>query len=294
MNVQLSEFISINKEKIDERLPQYFPELNIPIPLKDAMVYSLKAGGKRIRPILLLATIHSFGKTMKKGLDVACALEMIHTYSLIHDDLPAMDDDDLRRGHPTNHTVFGEANAILAGDALLTYSMELIAKTPHISPHTKLLLIQEITKAAGPEGMVGGQVADLEGENKQLTLDDLLYIHHNKTGALLTASIVSGAIIAEASEQNIIYLRTFAKELGLLFQIRDDILDIEGDAQTIGKPIGSDNGNNKSTYPSLLGLHGAKEKLKQHKIKALEYLYKVEMDHTLLAELTEYIVSRDH
>ncbi|TWI55945.1 polyprenyl synthetase family protein [Halalkalibacter nanhaiisediminis] len=296
MNAELKDFLNENKQEIEQRLPKYLEQLPAPKTLKEAMIYSLNAGGKRIRPVLLLATLHSFGKPVELGYDVACAVEMIHTYSLIHDDLPAMDDDDMRRGKPTNHKVYGEAIAILAGDALLTYSFELITKANvgDLSAEQKLLLIQELAKASGPEGMVGGQVADLEGENKALTLDGLVYIHHHKTGDLLTVSIVAGAIIAGANEKDITNLRLFAKELGLLFQIKDDILDVEGDAITIGKPVGSDDGNNKSTYPSLLGLDGAKKKLEEHKLRAKEYLYEVEMNHHLLEALTDYVAERDH
>lgn len=296
MNVALKKFMQISKEEIDRRLPLYIKDLRAPAVLKEAMMYSLNAGGKRVRPLLLLATLKSFGKPLDLGYDVACALEMIHTYSLIHDDLPAMDDDDLRRGVPTNHKVYGEAVAILAGDALLTLSVELIAKAAidTISAEEKLRIIAEITNAIGAEGMVGGQVADLEGENRSLQLDELEYIHDHKTGALLTASIISGAIIARASEDDVKHLRAFARELGLLFQIRDDILDVEGDPDKLGKPVGSDDGNNKSTYPHLLGLEGAKQKLEEHKQLAKEYLCKVSIDPTLLQALTNYIADRDH
>ncbi|MDT8862533.1 polyprenyl synthetase family protein [Alkalihalobacillus sp. MEB130] len=296
MNHELTSFLKEIKGQVEARLPQHIERLSVPERLAEAMIYSLEAGGKRIRPALLLATIQCFDKRIESGLDVACAMEMIHTYSLIHDDLPAMDDDDMRRGKPTNHKVFGEALAILAGDALLTYSFELVAKMEQaeVSAEQKLLLIQEIAKAAGPEGMVGGQVADIEGENKSLSLEELVYIHHHKTGDLLTASIVSGAIIAGASEGDIGNLRMFAKELGLMFQIKDDILDVEGDQETIGKPIGSDDGNNKSTYPNLLGLDGAKMKLNEHMLQAKEYLYRVDMNHELLLTLTNYVAERDH
>ncbi|WP_338035467.1 polyprenyl synthetase family protein [Halalkalibacter alkaliphilus] len=296
MNQELTSFLKETKEQVEMRLPHHLERLSVPEKLVQAMTYSLKAGGKRIRPALLLATIRSFEKPIESGLDVACAIEMIHTYSLIHDDLPAMDDDDIRRGKPTNHKIFGEALAILAGDALLTYSFELVAqiKNQDVTAEQKLLLIQEIAKAAGPEGMVGGQVADMEGENKSLTLEELIYIHHHKTGDLLTASIVAGAIIAGAAEDDIANLRMFAKELGLMFQIKDDILDVEGDPETIGKPIGSDDGNNKSTYPNLLGLEGAKKMLNEHMTQAKEYLYRVNMNHQLLLTLTNYVAERDH
>ncbi|UOE95930.1 polyprenyl synthetase family protein [Alkalihalobacillus sp. LMS39] len=295
-NERLQQFLAIHKQKIDEKLPQHIQKLKAPEILKEAMIYSLQAGGKRVRPMLLLATLHGFNQKEEIGIDVACAIEMIHTYSLIHDDLPAMDDDDMRRGKPTNHKVYGEALAILAGDALLTYSFQLIAGLQHptITADMKVKLIDLLAKAAGPEGMVGGQVSDLDGEGKTLQLDDLEYIHHHKTGDLLAYSVVAGAILANAVPEEVDNLHAFAKELGLVFQIKDDILDVEGDEQTIGKPIGSDEDNNKVTYPSLLTMDGAKAKLNEHTSRAKEYLYKVNMENSLLEAITEYIAERDH
>nr|MBA5585626.1 polyprenyl synthetase family protein [Anaerobacillus isosaccharinicus]QOY38778.1 polyprenyl synthetase family protein [Anaerobacillus isosaccharinicus] len=259
------------------------------------MIYSLQAGGKRLRPMLLFATVEGFGESFQESLPVACALEMIHTYSLIHDDLPAMDNDDLRRGKPTNHKVFGEATAILAGDALLTFAFQVIATMSETSVDSsqKLRLIVELAKAAGPQGMVGGQAADMEGENKQLTLSELEYIHHHKTGDLLSYAIIAGAILAKASEKDVENLRFFAKHLGLAFQIKDDILDIEGSEENLGKPVGSDISNEKSTYPKLLGLDGAKNKLDNHISLAKEYLYNVSINSEKLELLVDYIMNRD-
>ncbi len=269
-------------------------KLDAPASLKDSMIYSLNAGGKRIRPLLFMATLKSFGHDFSNRLDLACAIEMLHTYSLIHDDLPAMDDDDLRRGKPTNHKVFGEATAILAGDALLTYSFQIIAEMEGCTIEQKVLLFRELAQAAGPEGMIAGQIADLAAENTPLSIEELASIHHNKTGALLTFSVVAGAVLAGENEQNIENVRQFARELGLVFQIKDDILDVEGDVSTIGKPVGSDDGNNKSTYPSLLGLEGAKRMMEIHKKTALEYLQTIKMEHELLQELMVYVTERDH
>ncbi|ARK31391.1 polyprenyl synthetase family protein [Halalkalibacter krulwichiae] len=296
VNEELRLFLEEIKEEIEKQMPSHIERLSTPSTLKEAMVYSLKAGGKRVRPALLLATLKSFGKPVQLGYEMACAIEMIHTYSLVHDDLPAMDNDDIRRGKPTNHKVYGEAMAILAGDALLTYSFELVSMIAHndITPEQKVSLISELAKASGPEGMVGGQVADIEGENQSLTLDHLVYIHTHKTGDLLTAAITCGAILANATPQEINDLRSFAFELGLMFQIKDDILDVEGDSIKIGKLTGSDDENNKSTYPNLLGLDGAKAKLHEHKDKAKDFLAKVNIDQTLLLALTDYIVERDH
>jgi geranylgeranyl diphosphate synthase type II len=296
MNEELKDFFNSQKGRIDKLLPTFIEKLNAPETLKEAMQYSLTAGGKRIRPMLVLATINSFNRNESIGLEIACALEMIHTYSLIHDDLPAMDNDDFRRGRPTNHKVFGEALAILAGDGLLTYSFEMIADIDHpmITTEMKLELIKLFAKAAGPEGMVGGQVADMEGEGKELSVEELEYIHHHKTGDLLTYSVEAGAILSGASDQDRKNLTAFARELGLVFQIKDDILDVEGDAEKLGKPVGSDMINDKITYPSLLTLAGAKEKLAEHTKLAKEYLYKVKMENSLLDALTNYIVERDH
>lgn len=296
MKAELQKFFNSRKDKLDQLLPLHVKRLSAPATLKDAMLYSLNAGGKRVRPVLLLATLNSLNGDEAIGYDIACAIEMVHTYSLIHDDLPAMDDDDYRRGKLTNHKVFGEAMAILAGDALLTYAFEVISKLDHpqVNAEKKLLLIEGLSKASGPEGMVGGQVADMEGEGKDLTVEQLEYIHHHKTGDLLTFSVVAAAILAGVPAVQRESLRLFAKELGLVFQIKDDILDVVGDADKLGKPVGSDTDNNKSTYPSLLTLEGAKEKLFEHTKLAKEYLSNIEMKNSLLHDLTDYIVERDH
>lgn len=284
------------KAIIETEIIEYVKKLEAPAVVKEAMAYSLEAGGKRIRPLLVFAVLGAFGKNLRMGIPAAAAIEMIHTYSLIHDDLPAMDDDDLRRGKPTNHKVFGEAVAVLAGDALLTYSFQLISgmNDPEVTAQMKLDLVSEIAKSAGAEGMVGGQVADMEGEDKQLTLRELEYIHEHKTGKLLTASVLSGAILSGANEEQLQHLRNFGYHLGLAFQIRDDILDIEGSVELIGKPVGSDEGNHKSTYPSLLSLQGAKEKLEQHIGLAHASLAKTALETDLLNELTDLIATRNH
>ena len=284
------------KEIIENQFRRSVEGLQAPNVLKEAMLYSLEAGGKRIRPLLLFATIDAFQKDPEIGLHAAAAIEMIHTYSLIHDDLPSMDNDDLRRGKPTNHIVFGEANAILAGDALLTYSFQLLAEAPEstISLKNKLALIQLLAQSAGAEGMVGGQVADMIGEEKTLNLDELQYIHLHKTGKLLTCSILSGAILGEANKEQMEQLEKFAYHLGLAFQIRDDLLDISGDESIIGKPVGSDEENHKATYPSLLGMNGAEEALEKHYHLAKEALLNVGDRTRLLEELTDIIVKRDH
>ncbi len=294
--MDLQTFMKERKKLVEDALFSYMNDVEAPQVLVESMIYSLKAGGKRLRPLLVLATLNSFGKSEKLGLPVACAVEMIHTYSLIHDDLPSMDDDDYRRGKPTNHKVYGEAMAILAGDALLTYSFEVMEDLLNqgVSPIKVVTLMKELSKASGPIGMVGGQVADMEGEGKALALEDLEYIHRNKTGKLLGYSIVAGAILGDATEEQISKLYAFADHLGLAFQIRDDILDIEGDAEKIGKPIGSDTLNEKVTYPSLLTMGGAKEKLEYHIYEAKRLLADIPLESDLLSQLCDLIAKRDH
>lgn len=291
-----STFASTHKQVLEKELRDRVNQLTAPSVIKESMLYSLEAGGKRIRPLLLFATLSAFGENTRKGLQTAAAIEMIHTYSLIHDDLPSMDNDDLRRGKPTNHKVFGDAFAILAGDALLTYSFQLLAETPdeYADASTKLALIKELSKASGAEGMVGGQVADISGEEKDLSLSDLEYIHIHKTGKLLECSVVSGAILAGATEEQIKILATFAYHLGLAFQIRDDILDLEGVEEIIGKRVGSDEVNHKVTYPSLLSLEGAKEALHQHIELAKNQLKATKLNVELLEAITDLIETRDH
>ncbi|KEZ50957.1 MULTISPECIES: polyprenyl synthetase family protein [Metabacillus] len=292
--MNLSQFLSSRKELIEARLPEYISRLQAPAVIKEAMSYSLTAGGKRLRPALVLAVLRAFGKEEETGIPAACAVEMIHTYSLIHDDLPAMDNDDLRRGKPTNHKVFGEAMAILAGDGLLTHSFGILTDQQDISAEMRLSLISELVRASGAEGMVGGQVADMQGEGKTLSLTELEYIHEHKTAKLLGFSIMAGAILAEAEAHEKEMLRTFSYHVGIAFQIQDDILDIEGQQAKIGKPVGSDEGNQKTTYPALLTLEGAKEKLAGHIAQAKGILLEMKIDSSLLEELCDLIASRDH
>ncbi|NLP51613.1 polyprenyl synthetase family protein [Bacillus sp. RO1] len=294
--MDLQTFMKDRKKLVEDALYSYMNSVQAPEVLLESMNYSLKAGGKRLRPLLVLATLKSFGKPEELGIPVACAVEMIHTYSLVHDDLPSMDDDDFRRGKPTNHKMFGEAMAILAGDALLTHSFEVMEDLLNldVKPMKVVTLMKELAKAAGPRGMVGGQVADMEGEGAQLSLQDLEYIHRNKTGKLLGYSIVAGAILGDATEEQISKLEQFADHLGLAFQIRDDILDIEGDASKIGKPVGSDTLNEKVTYPSLLTMNGAKEKLEYHINEAKQILSDIPLESDLLVQLCDLIAKRDH
>ena len=277
---------------LEQEMYSQVTRLTMSANLKESMLYSLKAGGKRIRPLFVLAVLELFNKPMQAGYEVGAALEMTHTYSLIHDDLPSMDDDDLRRGKPTNHIVFGEAIAVLAGDALNTLSLGILANVTGISADKKVELIQLFSRASGAEGMVGGQVLDIEGEQKQLTLTELEQVHIHKTGALLRFGIEAGAVLAGATKEQRAHLNDYAHHIGLAFQIKDDILDIEGDSAEIGKPVGSDLGLDKSTYPKLLGLEGAKQKAQELYQTALHELDNLPFDTTALRALAEFIVNR--
>lgn len=290
--MNLKEFRSHYEPLIQQELLDVIAALSIPASLKESMNYSLQAGGKRVRPILLLAVMHELGNNHPDALKVAAAIEMIHTYSLIHDDLPSMDDDDLRRGMPTNHKVFGEAVAILAGDALLTYSFGLIARLENVSSDDKIQLIDLMSVASGAEGMVGGQILDIEGEEKKLALEELEQVHRLKTGALLTFSILAGAILAQAKPDTILSLAKFGDHLGLAFQIQDDILDVTGTSEELGKTAGKDENSEKSTYPGILTLPRAKEKLDHHASEALLAIEGLNGDMALLKELTAMIVQR--
>lgn len=263
--------------------------------LTESMKYSLSAGGKRIRPVLALAAAHAVGGEGETILPAACALELIHTYSLIHDDLPAMDDDDYRRGRLSNHKVFGEGQAILAGDALLTYAFELLAQSMNgVAPERQLRVIREVAQAAGPVGMVGGQVLDLEAEEKTLTIPELEQVHRLKTGAMLVVSARIGAILAGGTEEKVEALTRYAQAVGLAFQIKDDILDIEGDSETLGKSTQSDLRQHKSTYPSLMGLVGAKSELNAKTEEAHAALEALGERAGFLHDLADYIAQRKH
>jgi len=293
MTNTLKGFIDEHLLQIDDELYSLVEKIIAPNQLKESMLYSLKAGGKRIRPLFVLAVCQLFNNKQHEAYTVASAIEMIHTYSLIHDDLPSMDNDDLRRGKPTNHVVYGEALATLAGDALNTLSFGVIARMQNVSPDKKVELINLLSIAAGAEGMVGGQVLDIDGETRTLNLEELEQVHVNKTGALLRFSIESGAVLSGASEEERKILVEYAHHIGLAFQIQDDILDIEGTSEELGKTAGKDVASNKSTYPSILTIDGAKTKLNEHYEIANTLLEKLKGDTSILKELTEYIVRRN-
>jgi len=294
MNENFEQYLARYKQLIDKMSVKEIEQLNIPDNLKASMVYSLQAGGKRIRPLLLFASYQAYEEDIDKVLLTAVALEMIHTYSLIHDDLPAMDDDDLRRGKPTNHKVFDEATAILAGDALLTYSFELIMSDDHLSEREKVQTTRLLSQASGPSGMVAGQLLDMAYEGENIDLHTLESIHELKTGQLLTFAIEIGAYLAGAPDGDIKQLKTFAYYLGLIFQVQDDILDVTGDPNQIGKPVGSDADNAKSTYPQLLGLDGAQKQKEIYKEKAKKALAQTSVEQPFLSALTHYVTERDH
>ncbi len=260
------------------------------------MKYSISAGGKRIRPVLCLAVCEMLGGDIDDALRLGLAIEQIHTYSLIHDDLPCMDDDDLRRGMPTCHKKFGEANALLAGDGLLTSAFEYLSDLREyktMSASQVLRAISEIAKAAGCDGMIGGQVVDLECEGKENVDEKTLnYLHLRKTGALIKISARAGALVANASEEDMDAISEFAENLGLAFQIRDDILDCTGDEKTLGKPIGSDAENGKTTYVSLLGIEGAKEKERLLTQTAVDKIEKFGEKADFIKELARYLLDR--
>ncbi|HGY5538131.1 MAG: geranylgeranyl diphosphate synthase CrtE [Prochlorococcus sp.] len=274
---------------LDESLGPERPEQ-----LREAMRYSLLAGGKRLRPILCLAACELAGGDSEQALSTAVALEMIHTMSLIHDDLPAMDNDDLRRGRPTNHKVYGDAVAILAGDALLTRSFEMVAlRSPGVAPERLLKVVGELSVVAGAPGLVGGQVVDLECEGKQVDLDTLEFIHLHKTGALLSACVICGALIGGAKEDLIAALRIYARGIGLAFQIIDDILDVTASSDVLGKTAGKDLIADKTTYPKLLGLEESRRRAELLVSEAKAALEPWSASAAPLLALADYITSRD-
>jgi geranylgeranyl diphosphate synthase type II len=284
------------KRVVEEALEKYAPApAGLEKSVSEAARYSLFAGGKRLRPILCLAATEVVGGSQETALPVACALEMIHTYSLIHDDLPAMDNDDFRRGRPTSHKVFGEAMAILAGDALLTEAFSLIASrggNTEVPSDRLVRVIATIANASGYKGMVGGQVIDLESESREVDLATVEYMHTRKTGALISASLEAGAILGGGSEHQIGFLTRYGHHLGLAFQITDDLLDVEGDAHTMGKTPGSDAAKNKKTYPALLGIPQTREAAQTHVREAVDALSIFDDKAEPLRAIARYLLVR--
>jgi len=294
--MDLREYLKEKGKIVEEALDRYLPkESEMPVTLHKAMRYSMMAGGKRIRPILCIASCEAVGGKPKKALPVACALEMVHTYSLIHDDLPAMDNDDFRRGRPTNHKVFGEAVAILAGDALLTEAFGIMTNfnlRRTIRADAILDVISDLARAAGSFGMVGGQVVDMESEGVEIDLPTLEYLHTRKTGALILASVKGGAKIGEGTHEEIEALTRYGECLGLAFQIADDILDIEGNIEETGKDVGSDLEKGKATYPSIIGMAASKERASELIQMAIDSLKGFDEKAEPLREIAKYVVER--
>ena len=292
-NARFESYIHIIDTALDEQLAVHQLRQQAVV---DAMRYSLTAGGKRLRPMLTLEFCRALGGDPAKAIPFACAVEMVHCYSLIHDDLPCMDDDALRRGQPSCHIRFGEANALLAGDALLTYAFQLIALAPQthgVSPAAALDAVAILSERAGFLGMIGGQTIDLAYENRSMDADTLAELHRMKTGALIEASCRLGAAAAEADTSVLDQVSAYGYALGLAFQIIDDILDVTGDASALGKPTGSDRENGKTTYVTLYGLDEAKKlaaDLTQAAIKSLSCI----PDHAFLMELTQRLLARSH
>nr|WP_239565752.1 farnesyl diphosphate synthase [Paenibacillus sacheonensis] len=287
--------------EIEEALRASIPqEWDIPPALRESMMYSLEAGGKRLRPILVLSAAEAVSRNANArniAMPIACAIEMIHTYSLIHDDLPAMDNDDYRRGKPTNHKVYGEAMAILAGDGLLTHAFYAVTRSAALgaTPETALAIVSDLSRLAGAPGMVGGQAADMLGEQGVTSLEELEYIHLHKTSDLVVFSVLAGARIGGASPTQLESMQTFARKLGLAFQIQDDILDLIGDEAKLGKPVQSDVEEQKVTYPYLIGMEASEklvERLTQEAKQALEEA-KLAMPDRLHA-IADYLMRRDH
>ncbi len=287
-------FFAAARMRVDEMLDALVPaETAEPAGVHSAMRWSLFAGGKRFRPALVLATGAAFGASDEKLLRTACAFELLHTYSLIHDDLPAMDDDELRRGRPTCHVRFGEATAILAGDALQTLAFKVIAEDTHLAPETSVRVITELASAAGtPSGMVAGQAFDLDAESRAVTGAELERIHRYKTGAIICAAARTGAIIAGAGASELEALTRYAAQLGLLFQITDDLLDVTASVEDLGKTPGKDARSQKATYPSLYGLEATQERARQVHKAACAALAEIEKNTKMLNEIADFILHR--
>jgi len=291
----ITHYLARRAEEVNEWLDRLVPsESTPPELLHRAMRYSLLAGGKRLRPALVLAAGESFGADTDDLMPAACAIEMIHTYSLIHDDLPAMDNDDLRRGRPTCHKAFGEAVAILAGDALLTQAFRVLAAdSPARNAERQLRVIREVATAAGTvEALIGGQMADIESEGKKVDDSALEYIHRSKTGAMISASVVVGGTVAGASENEVERLREYGQRIGLAFQIADDILDVTSTSEQLGKTPGKDQAANKATYPAIHGIAGSEARARELVAEAVEIVSTLGLKTRTLEEIARFIIAR--
>lgn len=292
--MELKQYLSQQRKRIDTALKQVLPACGGPAAnLMEAMHYSVFAGGKRLRPVLVLAACEAVGGASDLALKPACAMEMIHTYSLIHDDLPAMDDDNYRRGVPTNHKVFGEATAILAGDALLTEAFSLLSNPiDGLRPEVQLRLLNLAATSSGCQGMVAGQVVDMAAEGQENSIDTVDFIHRHKTGAIILASMQMGALIGNASTAQFTHISNFGHFAGLAFQIADDLLDIEASQEELGKDIGSDEARGKATYPAVLGLEASRRKAAELHEQALAELEEFGAAAEPLRQISAYIINR--
>ena len=295
MPADIKPYLTERKALVDAFLAHYFAEKKRPEILSEAMSYSLSAGGKRIRPVLCLAAYEVCGGRAEDIVPYASAIEMVHTYSLVHDDLPAMDNDDLRRGRPTNHKVYGDAVAILAGDALLTEAFSILSEPANgFSADTLLRVVRELALASGMHGMVAGQVQDMLSENTEPDPETLRFIHRNKTAALLSASVRGGAILGGAEKDAFTALSAYGQNIGLAFQVVDDILDIEGETEVLGKPKGSDEKKNKMTYPRLYGIEKSRAIADELIAGAVASLDVFGPEAGPLRGIASYLISRTH
>jgi geranylgeranyl diphosphate synthase type II len=293
--MDFSRYWASRQKQVDTALDRLLPRASTrPKTIHEAMRYSIFAGGKRLRPVITLAAAEVVGGKTEAALPLACAVECIHTYSLIHDDLPAMDNDDFRRGKPTSHKVYGEGIAILAGDALLTIAFEMVAGAKPSPRYSSAALVKELAHASGSQALVAGQVADLEGEGRKLKLSDLQYIHENKTAALITSSIRLGAMSANATPKQLAGLTEFGLSLGLAFQVIDDILDVTQTTEKLGKSAGKDIAAQKATYPALLGLDKAKKEADRLTARARAALKPFGKDAAPLAAIADYLLKREN
>ncbi len=291
----LKPWLKATQKLVDSELKRQLPKANTrPTTIHQAMRYSIFAGGKRLRPILCIAAAEACGGEIENALLPACAVEIMHTYSLVHDDLPSMDDDDLRRGRPTSHKVYGEGIAVLCGDALLTESFAIIAKTPATKRYSVADYVTEFAVTGGSRKLIGGQVLDLEGEGKALTKKQLIQIHEAKTAALLTCSVKLGAMTANATPAKLDALTTFGYNLGLAFQVIDDILDVTQTTEQLGKTAGKDEAVNKSTYPAILGLDASRKEAARLTKKSLDALKPFGKKAARLEQIARYLLDREY
>jgi len=293
MKSPLDRLIASYSLAVDRALTRWLPKAGArPATIHQAMRYSLFAGGKRMRPVLALAAAEACGGSIEAALPAACAVECVHTYSLIHDDLPCMDDDDLRRGRPTSHKVFGEGVAVLAGDALLTVAFEILGRTVPTRRHPATAFFNELSRAAGSRFLIGGQIADLEGENRPSTPAELRFIHRGKTAAIIVASLKLGAMSANAGAGQLKALAAFGENLGLAFQVVDDILDVTQTSEQLGKSAGKDAASGKTTYPAVLGLERSRREAARLTGRALKSLFPFGAEGSVLRAIAEKLLER--